>query len=155
MVRQRRSTKTLSRQAPLPSMLIVALPLNLRHDAFGDIFALNYEIRLPSRLCFSRAAGRCDQPQQADVAPSRRRAREQPLHSRRCGSSRWCQRRVKNPQKCRSKFPHLHGSGDQPVSVICSSVFGVGRSPAPLWRRWWGDWGVGADMLGDEVSMAA
>ncbi len=29
-----------------------------------------------------------------------------------------CQRRVKNPQKCRSKIPHLHGSGDQPVSVI-------------------------------------
>ena len=29
-----------------------------------------------------------------------------------------CQRRLKNPQKCRSKIPHLHGSGDQPVSVI-------------------------------------
>ena len=66
-----------------------------------------------------------------------------------------CQRRVKSPQKCRSKFPRFHGSGDQPVLVICISVFGVGRPPAPLWRRWWGDWGVGADVLGDEVSMAA
>ncbi|MEQ8929435.1 MAG: IS3 family transposase [Silicimonas sp.] len=34
------------------------------------------------------------------------------------GSRTRCQRRLKNPQKCRSKIPHLHGSGDQPGSVI-------------------------------------
>src|SRR6056297_1311249 len=35
----------------------------------------------------------------------------------------FCQRRVKIPQKCRSKIPHFYGSGDQPVSVIICSVF--------------------------------
>lgn len=70
-------------------------------------------------------------------------------------TSQPCQRRVKNPQKCRSKIPHLHGSGDQPVSVICDSVIGFWRPAAPLRRRWRGDGCVGPDMLGDEVGMAA
>jgi hypothetical protein len=33
-----------------------------------------------------------------------------------------CQRRCKFPQKCRSKIPHFGGAGDQPVSVIGSSI---------------------------------
>src|SRR6056297_914398 len=69
-------------------------------------------------------------------------------------SSISCQRRVKIPQKCRSKIPHFYGSGDQPVSVIICSVFCFGRPASPFWRRWRCDGGVCADMLGDEVSMA-
>ena len=65
-----------------------------------------------------------------------------------------CQRRVKIPQKCRSKIPHFYGSGDQPGSVIICSVFCFRRSPAALRRRWRCDGSVCADMLGDEVSMA-
>ena len=66
-----------------------------------------------------------------------------------------CQRRLNIPQKCRSKIPHLLDPGDQPASVICISVFCFGGPPAPLWRRWWSDGGVGPDMLGYEVGMAA
>ena len=38
--------------SPMGSNPSVALPLNLRRDAFGHIFALNCEIRLPWGLCF-------------------------------------------------------------------------------------------------------
>ena len=65
-----------------------------------------------------------------------------------------CQHRLNFPQKCRSKIPHLHGSGDQPGSVICRSVFGFWRPSAAFRRRWRGDWGVGADMLGYEVGVS-
>lgn len=61
--------------------------------------------------------------------------------------------RLNFPQKCRSKIPHLYGSGDQPVSVICRSVFGFWWSSAALRRRWRGDGGVGTDMLGYEIGM--
>src|SRR6056297_1716857 len=37
--------------------------------------------------------------------------------------------------KCRSKFPHFFGSGDQPVSAIFCSVFVLGGLP----RRFGGD----------------
>ena len=72
-------------------------------------------------------------------------------------NQRWsldCQHRLNFPQKCRSKIPHLHGSGDQPGSVICRSVFGFWRPSAAFRRRWRGDWGVGADMLGYEVGVS-
>lgn len=47
-----------------------------------------------------------------------------------------CQRRHKFPQKCRSKIPHFGGSGNQPGSVIGSSIFDFRRPPPALgWRR--------------------
>jgi IS5 family transposase len=66
-----------------------------------------------------------------------------------------CQRRVKFPQKCRSKFPHLLGSGDQPGSVIGSSVSGLGRSSPSLRRRRRSDGRIGPHVLGYEIGMTA
>jgi hypothetical protein len=66
-----------------------------------------------------------------------------------------CQRRVNFPQKCRSKIPHLFGSGDQPGSVIGDSVSVFRWTPATLRGRGWSDRGVGPNMLGDEVGVAA
>ncbi|WP_302480812.1 cysteine hydrolase family protein, partial [Leisingera sp. ANG59] len=66
-----------------------------------------------------------------------------------------CQRRFNFPQKCRSKIPHLLGPGDQPALVISGSIPCLWRSPAALRRRRGSDRGVGADMLGYEVGMAA
>lgn len=59
-----------------------------------------------------------------------------------------CQRRLNFSQKCRSKFPHLFGTGDQPVSVISGSISCLWRPSAALRRRRGSDRGVGADMLG-------
>lgn len=64
-----------------------------------------------------------------------------------------CQRRLNFPQKCRSKIPHSGGSGNQPVSGIGS--FLLGWAATALWRRWRRDRGVGANVFGDEVRVAA
>lgn len=60
-----------------------------------------------------------------------------------------CQRRSKNPQKCRSKNPQFCGFGCQPISVTCGSIFGWTASS--LWCGWWCDGCVGARVFGDEV----
>ena len=64
-----------------------------------------------------------------------------------------CQRRLKFPQKCRSKIPQLDWSGGT------GDVLGIFRWPSAAARRWgkvWGrDGGFGAEVFWDQLGVLA
>ncbi len=63
-----------------------------------------------------------------------------------------CQRRLKTPQKCRSKIPQFRRSGRRG----CVSVFRWPAAGPWDWRRCWRrDERLGADVLGHEFGMLA